>query len=43
MIIANKLGIPVFFISSDAKMFITEASEALKKMLREIARATSYK
>ena len=31
MIIANKLGIPVFFISSDAKMFITEVSEAFKK------------
>ena len=31
MIIANKLGIPVFFVSSDAKTFITEVSEAFKQ------------
>jgi thiamine biosynthesis lipoprotein len=31
MIIADKLGIPVFFISSDAKTFITEVSEAFEK------------
>ena len=31
MIIANKLGIPVFFISSDAKTFITDVSEAFKQ------------
>ena len=31
MIIADKLGIPVFFISRDAKTFITDASEAFKQ------------
>ena len=32
MIVANKLGIPVFFISSHEKMFITEESDEFKKI-----------
>jgi thiamine biosynthesis lipoprotein len=32
MIVANKLGIPVFFISSHEKMFITEGSDEFKKI-----------
>ena len=31
MIVANKFGIPVFFITSDAKTFITDVSEAFKQ------------
>ena len=31
MIVANKLGIPVFFISSVAKTFITDVSESFKQ------------
>ena len=33
MIVANKLGIPVFFISSNGKMFITEGSNEFKKIV----------
>ena len=33
MIVANKLGIPVFFISSHEKMFITEGSDEFKKIV----------